>query len=191
MNTILENIEILAKSVLGLCEYLRSDGADLYTVYLMTEDSNMLQNQVKELYVKLSDTVPLISEKTLDFSREYATISSKEISQDGAPRFNKNAAGPHKKSHLSKADKEKYSKRIVGQKTSDGITVTKFSNHAYDRIAQRNISMGQIEKLLQSSNIVPDKTYPDRNCYDIPGKRLVLNKNTGEIVTIEWRRQNK
>lgn len=63
MNAILENIEVLSKSLIGLCEYLRSDGADLYTVYLMTEDSNLLQNQVKELYVKISDTVPLISKK--------------------------------------------------------------------------------------------------------------------------------
>lgn len=130
-------------------------------------------------------------EKPLDFSSEYNTITSKGTSTDGAPKGNDNAAGPHKRSHLSKADKEKYKKRIVGQKTSDGVTITGFRDHAFDRIAQRNMSMGQIEKLLQSSQVSPDKTYPDRNCYDVPGKRLVLDKTTGEIVTIEWRRQNK
>lgn len=110
---------------------------------------------------------------------------------DGAPPGNQNAAGPHQRQHLSKSDKESYSKRIVGQKTSDGVAETGFSDHAFDRIAQRNITKGQIEQMLGSSNVTPDKTHAERNCYDIKGKRLVLDKNTGTIVTIEKRRQNK
>ena len=51
--------------------------------------------------------------------------------------------------------------------------------------------MGQIEQMLRSNQVSPDKTYPDRNCYDIKGKRLVLDKKTGEIITVEKRRQNK
>ena len=139
----------------------------------------------------ISENISAAPEKPIDFSPENNTIKSQETSEDGAPKGNQNAAGPHKRSHLSEADKKKYTKRIVGQKTSDGVTVTGFWDHAFDRIAQRNMSMGQIEKLLKSSQVSPDKTYPNRNCYDVPGKRLVLDKNTGEIVTIEWRKQNK
>lgn len=141
--------------------------------------------------MNISENISAAPEKPIDFSPENNTIKSQETSEDGAPKGNQNAAGPHQRSHLSKADQEKYTKRIVGQKTSDGITVTGFWNHAFDRIAQRNMSMGQIEKLLQNGQVSPDKTYPNRNCYDVPGKRLVLDKNTGEIVTIEWRKQNK
>lgn len=141
--------------------------------------------------MNISENISAAPEKTIDFSPENNTIKSQETSEDGAPKGNQNAAGPHKRSHLSEADKQKYTKRIVGQKTSDGVTVTGFIDHAFDRVAQRNISMGQIEQMLRSNQVSPDKTYPDRNCYDIKGKRLVLDKKTGEIITVEKRRQNK
>ena len=92
---------------------------------------------------------------------------------------------------MSAKDKAKYDRRIKGKKTSDGVEVKKISGHAYDRIAERRISPKRIEDMLSSANVTPDKTYPDRRCYDVPGSRLVLNHKTGEIVTIEWRRKNK
>lgn len=130
------------------------------------------------------------NEKSLDISAETDIVKSKETS-DGAPTGNQNAAGPHKRQHLSKADKESYSKRIIGKRTSDGVEVKAFTEHAFDRIAQRNISKGQLERMIASSEVSPDKDFPNRNCYDIKGKRLVLDKNTGTIITVEHRRQNK
>lgn len=130
-------------------------------------------------------------EKTLDFSTPADTIKSKGITKDGAPNGNDNAAGPHKRSHLSSSDKARYRNRIVGQKTSDGVQVKGFSDHAFDRIAQRNLSPKRIEDMLRSQNVSPDKTYQNRRCYDVKGSRLVLDHTTGTIVTIEWRKQNR
>ena len=130
-------------------------------------------------------------EKTLDFSTPTDTIKSKGITKDGAPKGNDNAAGPHKRSHLSSSDKARYRNRIVGQKTSDGVQVKGFSDHAFDRIAQRNLSPKRIEDMLRSQNVSPDKTYQNRRCYDVKGSRLVLDHTTGTIVTIEWRKQNR
>lgn len=130
-------------------------------------------------------------EKTLDFSTPANTIKSKGITNDGAPKGNDNAAGPHKRSHLSSSDKARYRNRIVGQKTSDGVQVKGFSDHAFDRIAQRNLSPKRIEDMLRSQNVSPDKTYQNRRCYDVKGSRLVLDHTTGTIVTIEWRKQNR
>lgn len=130
-------------------------------------------------------------EKTLDFSPLGDTIKSKGITKDGAPKGNDNAAGPHKRSHLSSSDKARYRNRIVGQKTSDGVQVKGFSDHAFDRIAQRNLSPKRIEDMLRSQNVSPDKTYQNRRCYDVKGSRLVLDHTTGTIVTIEWRKQNR
>ncbi len=131
------------------------------------------------------------SENPIDFQAETDTITSKNIINDGAPKGNDNAAGPHKRSHLSSSDKAKYRNRIVGQKTSDGVQVKGFSNHAFDRIAQRNLSPKRIEDMLRSQNVSPDKTYQNRRCYDVKGSRLVLDHTTGTIVTIEWRKQNR
>lgn len=130
-------------------------------------------------------------EKTLDFSTPANTIKSKGITNDGAPKGNDNAAGPHKRNHLSSSDKARYRNRIVGQKTSDGVQVKGFSDHAFDRIAQRNLSPKRIEDMLRSQNVSPDKTYQNRRCYDVKGSRLVLDHTTGTIVTIEWRKQNR
>ena len=155
---------------------------DLANVAIKTSERNAARGDEKTVDSE---------EKTLDFSTPANTIKSKGITNDGAPKGNDNAAGPHKRSHLSSSDKARYRNRIVGQKTSDGVQVTGFSDHAFDRIAQRNLSPKRIEDMLRSQNVSPDKTYQNRRCYDVKGSRLVLDHTTGTIVTIEWRKQNR
>ena len=92
---------------------------------------------------------------------------------------------------MSGAQKAMYRQQIVGKTTSDGVTVKGISSHAFDRIAQRKISPGRINQMIASPNVSPDKKHPTRRCYDIKGSRLVLDTKTGDIVTIEWRKQNK
>lgn len=155
---------------------------DLADVAIKTSERNAARGDAKT-----ADS----EEKTLDFSTPANTIKSKGITNDGAPKGNDNAAGPHKRNHLSSSDKARYRNRIVGQKTSDGVQVKGFSDHAFDRIAQRNLSPKRIEDMLRSQNVSPDKTYQNRRCYDVKGSRLVLDHTTGTIVTIEWRKQNR
>lgn len=155
---------------------------ELADVALKASERNAARGDGEKVY---------FGEKTLDFSTSTDTIKSKGITNDGAPKGNDNAAGPHKRSHLSSSDKARYRNRIVGQKTSDGVQVKGFSDHAFDRIAQRNLSPKRIEDMLRSQNVSPDKTYQNRRCYDVKGSRLVLDHTTGTIVTIEWRKQNR
>lgn len=139
----------------------------------------------------------IISKNPIDLSAKTSIIKSNNTTddtvEDGAPEGNDNAKGPHKRSKFSKKDQNRYKKRIVGKKTSEGVEVKMFSEpHVFDRIAQRNISMKKIEDMLASDKVSPDKTYPDtRKCYDIEGMRLVLDVTDGTVVTVEKRRQNK
>lgn len=141
---------------------------------------------------------PNNSEKTIDKSVNSFTIKSQDITEDGGP-----GSGNHghegvkgqrggSKPRLSAKDKAKYDRRIKGKKTSDGVEISNIRGHAYDRIAERRISPKRIEDMLASTKVSPDKTYPEsRRCYDVPGSRLVVDFVVGEIVTIEWRKQNK
>lgn len=138
-----------------------------------------------------NDIKPYISENTLDFSAKTDIVTSKGTTDDGAPVGNQNAAGPHRRSHLSAADKEKYSERLIGLTTSAGTEVKAITGHAFDRIAERRISVSRIEDMIKNGKVSPDKTHPDRHVYDIPGSRMVLNYETGTIITVEWRNQNR
>lgn len=145
------------------------------------------------------------SENHLTYEDEYATIKmweeptdtldnteEEDIVEDGAPNGNQNAAGPHKRWKMSEAEKTKSRKRLIGQRTSDGVEIKSVRDHALDRSTQRNISMKQIEAMMSSKKVTPDKQYPNsRRCYDIKGKRLVVDYEVGEIITVERRRQNK
>lgn len=176
MNTILEDIEILAKSILGLCEYLRSDGADLYTVCLMTEDSNMLQNQVKELYVKISDTVPLISEKTLDSSRKYATITSKETSSDGGSGsgFPDHKGIPGKRGgSLPEGTTEQLTSALSSGQISQKLNRKKQSRHSKDSPEYKKcIEQGRKMSVVTISNEEVDKLIQKYS-----GKGHIFTKN--------------
>ncbi len=178
---------------MSISDYAVSEGYDAitdsgtgYTV-VVNQNALVVRDDGKEL------TFPFISENPIDKSTFSSIIKSKETTEDGAPEGNDNAKGPHKRSKLSQADKDAYNKRIIGKKTSDGVEIKMFNDpHAYDRIAQRNISKKKIEDMLASSKVSPDKTYPKtRRCYDIPKMRLVVDITTGTIVTVERRRQNK
>lgn len=91
---------------------------------------------------------------------------------------------------LDSAERKRYSKILLGSKTSDGIEIKSISQHAYDRAAQRGISPGKILDTLKADPVVSKN---DRSCnlYDVQGCRVVLNKKTGNLVTIMYRRQAK
>jgi hypothetical protein len=86
---------------------------------------------------------------------------------------------------LSSKDRAKYQRRIVGKKTSTGTELKGFSEHAYQRLAERRISVHRIEQII-GKKPTPSKTHSERDVYEDNGARIVLDRNTGEIVTIMW-----
>ena len=87
---------------------------------------------------------------------------------------------------LDKAERKRYSDILIGHKTPDGVTVKNISLHAYERLAGREISPGRARDAL-NNNGKPSKN--DESCltYDRSGIRVVLNRRTGNIVTVAKR----
>jgi phage-related protein (TIGR01555 family) len=104
------------------------------------------------------------------------------LSNDGGPgsgRYPKGSGG------LSNKDKAKYDRRILGRKTSTGTEIKSFSDHAYQRLAQRRISPKRMEDMLEVKPI-QSKTNPNADLYRKNGAEIVLDRTNGKIVTIMW-----
>lgn len=138
-------------------------------------------------------------EKPIDFQENYANVKSRELNTDFGVEgmkwgehhaSNKKKNGKRTGYKLSDEQRKKMEKRFVGTVSSQGVTIKQISPHAFDRVGQRTISAGRIQKMLESGNVKPDKKYPDRTVYDIPGSRLILAQD-GTIVSVMWREQNK
>lgn len=76
--------------------------------------------------------------------------------------------------------------RLTGKKTSDGVEIKDVSHHALQRTTQRRISNGRIEKAL-SQGVVSEGSTQGTRYYDYDGSRVVVNVDTGTIVTVMWR----
>ena len=74
---------------------------------------------------------------------------------------------------------------IVGTKTKDGITVNSISEHAFKRIDERGYGASQIKGTYQLSDSKPSNDDPDNaNLYERNGMRVVIDKNTGNIISV-------
>ena len=84
---------------------------------------------------------------------------------------------------LDKVERERYDNLLRGAPTSDGVTIRGFREHAYDRTAQRGISPGQIYDAIQATPS-PSKSDPACYTYDRGGIRVVVNHQSGDIVSV-------
>ena len=91
---------------------------------------------------------------------------------------------------LDKTERKRYDNLLLGEKTSDGVTVRSISQHAYDRAAQRGISPGQIQNAMKSSPN-PSKRDPACREYDKDRIRVVVNFHNGTVVSVMKRRGAK
>ena len=87
---------------------------------------------------------------------------------------------------LDKVERKRYDNLLLGEKTSNGVTIKSLSEHAYDRAAQRELSPGQIKQALQQP---PKQSIKDPSCleFDSGKVRVVVNQNTGNIVSVMWK----
>lgn len=202
VNPTFRTLEEIEECGSGLLFKPFKDGIDVMVHKLSHLDEDIEWVFAEELGVYVPKlTFSFISENPIDKSAKMSKIKSKDITEDnddggkGSGNFNHEGVKGQRggsKAKLSAKDKRKYESRLKGKKTSDGVEIKSIRSHAFDRIAERRISPKRIENMLESSKVTPDKTYPDsRRCYDVPGSRLVVDYKIGEIVTIEWRKQNK
>lgn len=84
---------------------------------------------------------------------------------------------------LDGAERERYDNLLRGTLTSDGVTIRGFREHAYDRAAQRGISPGEIHDAIQAASS-PSKSDPTCRAYDRDGIRVVVNHQSGDIVSV-------
>ena len=87
---------------------------------------------------------------------------------------------------MSQKEKAKISKRLIGQKTHDGVKIRYVSDHAFDRLGGRKLSVGRAERMLKEGKVSQGNTEETR-CYDIPGSRMVIDVKHGGIVSVMWR----
>lgn len=91
---------------------------------------------------------------------------------------------------LDSAERKRYDDLLIGRQTSDGVKISGLSQHAYDRAAQRHLSPGQMLDALRNEP-QPSRSDPTCRTYDGDGHRMVVNAETGKIVTIMRRRSAK
>ena len=135
---------------------------------------------------------PIISENPIDKSAQSVTIKSQDTTEDGGPgsgnhghkgRPGQQGGSDHS---LGAKEKAKITKRLVGQRTHDGIVIRSVSAHAFDRIGGRKMSVGRIDR-MRTEGVPSPGNRPHTRCYDIDGSRMVIDTDSGNVMTVMWR----
>ena len=133
-----------------------------------------------------------ISENPIDKSVKTVTIKYRDTTKDGGPgsgnHGHKGRPGQKGGSEHSLGPKEKakIEKRLVGQRTHDGVEIRSVSAHAFDRIGGRKMSVGRIDK-MRTDGVPSPGNRPHTRCYDIEGSRMVVDTESGNVMTVMWR----
>lgn len=139
-----------------------------------------------------NDSVLFISENPIDKSEKTDTIKYQATIEDGGPgsgnHGHKGRPGQKGGSEHSLVPKEKakITKRLVGQQTHDGVTIRSVSSHAFDRIGGRKMSVGRIDR-MRTEGVPSPGNRPHTRCYDIDGSRMVIDTESGNVMTVMWR----
>lgn len=175
------------------------DGEMMSPVFRSMEE---LMEMSEGLYLPFAASLELLknciepedfSENPIDFPGKSVTIKYQGTTGDGGPGSGNfghegqpGQVGGSKQS-LSQKERKKVVKRLVGQKTHDGVTIRAVANHAFDRIGGRKISLGRIDKMRNNGTVSPGNR-PHTRCYDIEGSRMVVDTESGTVMTVMWRK---
>lgn len=173
----------------------KADGDEMQFAQFMEPDKVLSLIDAGVAFPPFAESVKLLLH-SLTHEETSDRISSTPTNTDGGPGSGNFGHGGRKgqvggsSGSLSPAEKGKITKRLVGQSTHDGVMIKSVSAHAFDRIGGRKISVGRVEKMMSQGKVSPGHT-PDTRCYDADGSRMVLNTQTGNIVSIMWRTGGK
>ena len=67
-------------------------------------------------------------------------------------------------------------------------TLYNFTHHAYERLQQRNIDMGIVEKVMRDGIIVPSNSRKDAHIFYWNRYRVILAPRTNTIISVMWGR---
>lgn len=178
------------------------DGEMMAPVFRSMEE---LMEMSEGLYLPFAASLELLknciepedfSENPIDFPGKSVTIKYQGTTEDGGPGSGNfghegqpGQVGGSKRS-LSPKEREKVVKRLVGQKTHDGVTIKAVANHAFDRIGGRKMSLGRIDKMRNGGTVSPGNR-PHTRCYDIEGSRMVVDTESGTVMTVMWRKAGR
>ncbi len=87
---------------------------------------------------------------------------------------------------LSAQQRKEYEQKIVGQRTSKGVTIKKLSKHTCERCGQRRISANKVMEIIQHPETVKrDSTHEGNKFRYQKGRTVaVVDHDNGEIVTV-------
>ena len=90
------------------------------------------------------------------------------------------------------SDVKHYNELFKGTTTSTGTAIKKVTGHAVGRIMGRKISVRQVKDILTSpdSNVSKGKT-KNTLCFDKNNKRIVVDTQKGNIVSVMHRKRGK
>lgn len=87
---------------------------------------------------------------------------------------------------LSAQQRKEYEQKIVGQRTSKGVTIKKLSKHTCDRCGQRRLSADKVKEAVQHPETVKRDTTHEGNKFRYQKGRVVavVDHDNGEVVTV-------
>ena len=76
-----------------------------------------------------------------------------------------------------------YYDMLVGLKASCGLEIKGISNHAHNRFIERSITKERALDIILNAQIIYPGNTPGTICQQKDGLRIVINENTGNIIT--------
>lgn len=149
---------------------------------------NDLINGNRKIFAPFDDSLQLLL-TSLGIRRDEGNSNSGNHNHKGRPGQLGGSGGGGSKlgKPLSAQQRKEYEKKIVGQKSSKGVTINKLSKHTCDMAGERRISSEKLMNVLQHPETVKrDIKHGNQNkfCYTKGRFTAVVDHDNGEIVTV-------
>ena len=163
----------------------RADNEEMMNSRFMSL-TELLYGDVK-LFGPFEDSLRLLIEE-LGMRRDEGNSNSGNHNHKGRPGQlgGSGGGGSSLGKPLSAQKSKEYEKKIVGQRTSKGVTIKKLSKHTCDRCGQRRLSADKVREVVQHPETVKRDTTHDGNKFRYQKGRViaVVDHDDGEIVTV-------
>lgn len=163
----------------------RADNEEMMNSRFMSL-AELLYRDVK-LFGPFEDSLQLLIEE-LGMRRDEGNSNSGNHNHKGRPGQlgGSGGGGSGLGKPLSAQQRKEYEKKIVGQRTSKGVTINKLSKHTCDRCGQRRLSADKVNEVVQHPETVKRDATHDGNKFRYQKGRViaVVDHDNGEIVTV-------